>query len=72
MSNEATPQDKSRGVALLPLGGIHLLSQQRDNFRIEQRKNFRFSKNRIRYSLAGDREEDLDGEGNYHDKQKQG
>ena len=44
--------------------------QQRDNFRIEQSNNFRFSKNRIRFSLAGNREEDLDGQGNYYDEQK--
>jgi hypothetical protein len=46
------------------------LLQQRDNFRIVPCKNFRFIENRIRFSLAGDREEDLDGRGNYHDEQK--
>ena len=44
--------------------------QQRDNFRIGQRKNFRIGQNRIRFSLAAHREEDLDGQGSYHHEQE--
>jgi len=47
-----------------------VLSPPRDNFRIVPFNNFRFSKNRIRFSLAGYRKEDLDGKGNYYDEQK--
>ena len=61
-------------LTLLKTGHFHValtmakmpMLQPRDNFRIVPRNYFRFCKNRVRFSLAGHRGEDLDGEGSYH------
>ena len=59
-------------VLMLRIMFDKIVLQQCDNFRIEPRNNFRFSKNRLRFSIAAYREEDLDGQGSYHDEQKRG
>ena len=48
------------------------MSQQSDNVLNVQSKNVRFLKNELRFSLAGNREEDRAGQGSNHDEQDRG